>query len=77
MELNTKLWVEDLMKQIREEIKGVFTTHESAINLRFTEMEASSQRREEHATSLESSTVEIDKSLAMWKPEVESSLTAI
>jgi hypothetical protein len=77
MELNTKLWVEDLMKQIREEIKGVFTTHESTINLRFTEMEASSQRREEHATSLESSTVEIDKSLAVWKPEVESSLTAV
>jgi hypothetical protein len=41
MEPNTKLWVEDLMKQIRKHIKASFAAHESAVNTLFLKMEVS------------------------------------
>jgi hypothetical protein len=39
MEPHTKLWVEELLKQIHEEIKDGFTAHIEFVNKRFAERE--------------------------------------
>jgi hypothetical protein len=77
MEPNTKLWGEDLMKQIREEIKASFAAHESFINMSFSKMVVSGQQCDERVTALESAASELDKSLAFWKMDMDSSLTVV
>jgi hypothetical protein len=70
MELNTKLWVEDLMKQIREEIKVGFVAHELSVQARFLAMEVAGQQRDKRIAVL-------DKSLTGWRPKVDSSLSIV
>jgi hypothetical protein len=84
MEPNTKLFMEEMLKQVREEIqvmqakmKEGFVVHESFINNRVVEFFATEQQRDERVTMLKSATAELDKSFTTWKPEIESSITSV
>jgi hypothetical protein len=84
MEPNMKLLIEDLMKQVCEEIKQSreeifinFVTRSEAINKHVSEMAAMDQGRDEWVTGLETTVAAFDKSFAAWKSEVDESLTPI
>jgi hypothetical protein len=87
MEPNTKLLIEELMKEVHGEIQSLrkemkdgfteITAHEVAVNTRISELATAAEQREERVALLESTATEIDKMLTTWKPEVESSLSSI
>jgi hypothetical protein len=84
MEPNTKIIIEELMKEVCSEIhslwkdmKDSFATQDASINSRFAEITTSAQQREEHVAVLESVTADSDKVLNTWKLAVESFLTSI
>jgi phenylalanyl-tRNA synthetase alpha subunit len=84
MELNMKLSIEELMKEVRGEIQSIrnemrdgFAVQEKAFNTRITELSSTAQQREEHVVVLETATENFDKTFNAWKPEVESSLTSV
>jgi hypothetical protein len=77
MDPNLKLMFEEFVKQVCDQIRDGFATHESIINNRLFEFALMDQRREEHVASLESVAVAFDKSFREWKPEVDSSMSAV
>jgi hypothetical protein len=84
MEPNMKLLIEDLMKQLRDEIEQSceeivvnFTMHSEAINKRVSDLVEAYQVQDEHVTRLKMAASAFDKSFTSWKPEVEASLDSI
>jgi hypothetical protein len=84
MEPNTKIFIEQLMKEVHNEIhslqkdmKDSFATQDASINSQLTEITTSTQQREECVAMLESTATDADKVLTVWKPAVESSLSSI
>jgi hypothetical protein len=77
MEPNVKLLMEEMLKQVREEIqvmraemKEGFAIHESFINNRVAEFTVAEKQREERVAVLETAAAD----LSTWKPEIESSI---
>jgi hypothetical protein len=84
MEPNTKLFIEELMKEVRNEIhslrvemKDNFVAQEVSLNMCFSKLATMTWKQEEHATRLEIAVANADKVLTAWKPEVDSSLSTI
>jgi hypothetical protein len=84
MEPNTKLFIKELMKEVRNEIhslqvemKDNFVTPEVSLNTRISELATTTQKQEEWVTGLETATANADKVLTSWKSEVDSSLSTI
>jgi hypothetical protein len=84
MEPNTKMFIEELMKEVRNEIhslrleiKDNFIGQEVSLNVRISELATVAQHRDERVAVLESATVDSDKAFTTWKPKVDSSLTSI
>jgi hypothetical protein len=84
MEPNTKLFIEELMQEDRNEINSLrtemqdkFITHEASINNCVTELTTAVQQHEEHVAVLESTASDADKVLTTWKPKVDASLSTI
>jgi hypothetical protein len=84
MELNTKLFIEELMREVRNEIHSLWTemqdnfmTQEASINNHATELATTMQQHEERVAVLESAVVDTDKVFTTWKPEVEASFSTI
>jgi hypothetical protein len=74
MDPNIKLLAEDLMKQVRLEIKE---TIDSMISGRLSELTTMEKQRDERVTVLKSALTKFGKSFSTWKPEVESSLSSV
>jgi hypothetical protein len=87
MEPNTKLFIEELMKEISGEIQSLrrdmkdgfveIASNEVITNTCIMEITAAMERREECITALGATSVKRDMSLSAWKPEVESSLSSV
>jgi hypothetical protein len=80
MEPNVKLLIEEMLKQVREEIqvmrvemKEGFVVHESFVNNRIAEFAVAEEQHEERVAVLETMTTD----LSTWKPEIESSITLV
>jgi hypothetical protein len=77
MDPNVKLMFEEGFKQLRAEIKEGFAVHEAAFTKRLEEVTAAEQQRDTRVATLEATAASFDKVLSEWKPEVESSISAI
>jgi hypothetical protein len=84
MEPNLKVLLEDLMKQVRDEIKqsheeimAFFDSHISTVNRRISDFTAEEQKREERVSALESSTMTFKAAFNEWKPQVEGSIHSV
>jgi hypothetical protein len=87
MEPNMKMLIEELMKEVHDEIQSLrkemkdgFTkiaVHEVTVNTRISKLATVVEQREERVAVLESVVTEFDKTLMTWKPEVESSLSSV
>jgi hypothetical protein len=87
MEPNMKMLIEELMKEVHDEIQSLrkemkdgFTkiaVHEVTVNTRISKLATVVEQREERVAVLESVVTEFDKTLMTWKLEVESSLSSV
>jgi hypothetical protein len=77
MEPNTKIWVEELLKQIHEEIKDGFTAHTDLVNKRFAERDIIDQARDDHVAALETTAAVMSKSFSEWRPGVDASISSV
>jgi hypothetical protein len=81
MDPNIKLLVEELVKQmwdqVREEICEGFSMHNATINMHFSEFESAEHQREQRVAALESVASSFNKCLSTWKPKVDASLTFV
>jgi hypothetical protein len=72
MDPNVKMLFEEFVKQVCEEVRDGFTTHESIVYNRLSKFEQAYRRRDEWVTSLESTVATLDKSFGEWRPKVDS-----
>jgi hypothetical protein len=84
MEPNMKILIENLMKQVRDEIKqswdditAGFATHVNTVDKRFTELSTDMKKRDDHISVLETVAASLDISIAEWKPQVEESFHSV
>jgi hypothetical protein len=81
MEPNTKLLMEELIKQVHREIKEGFKegfpVQTGIINKRFSALAVEDQKRDECVSTLESTTTSFDKAFSEWKLEVKDSISAV
>jgi hypothetical protein len=77
MDPNVKLFIEELVKQmcdeVREEIHEDFSAHDIIINMCLDEFETGERHREQRVAALKSAA----SCLSEWKPEVNASLTSV
>jgi hypothetical protein len=80
METNLKLLLEDLRKQVHDEIKlsheeimGLFDAHTDTIDRRISEFVAEGVRHDDRVATLESIAATFNSSFTEWKPQVEDS----
>jgi hypothetical protein len=84
MDLNMKLLIEDLLKQvyneikeIREEIKRGFTTHFDSIDQHFIRLSVDEKAHDQRIAAPEMAAAAFDHSFATWKPEVDAPLDSV
>jgi hypothetical protein len=84
MEPNFKILLDDLMKEVWDEIKlshdesmASFTSHVNSIDKCFIEMSADEKKHDNRVTTVESAAAVLDVSLTEWKPQVEESFHSI
>jgi hypothetical protein len=84
MEPNMKILIENLMKQVRDEIKqswdditAGFAAHVNTVDKRFTELSTDMKKRDDHISVLETVAASLDISIAEWKPQVEESFHSV
>jgi hypothetical protein len=73
MEPNTKLLMEELMKQVQDKISEGFAAHMEATTQRFAVMAVADLERDDWVAGLE----EAAAAFSAWKPEVEASLSSV
>jgi hypothetical protein len=84
MESNLKILLEDLMKQMRDEIKQScaeimtgFVAHVGSVDKRFSDLAADEVQRDTRVAAVETVAASIDSSFTVWKPQVEESLHSV
>jgi hypothetical protein len=77
MDLNVKLPVEEVAKQLLAEIKEGFVTHETAFTKLMEEVTITERLRGACLVNLKEATASSDKALAAWRPEVDASITSV
>jgi fructose-bisphosphate aldolase class 1 len=84
MEPNLKKILEDLLKQVRDDIKsshdGImahFDTHTGTVNRRISEIAVEELKRDDRATALEATAANFNTSFVEWKPQVEDSIHSV
>jgi hypothetical protein len=77
MDPNVKLFFKEGFKQLRAEIKEGFAIHEAAFTKRLEEVVVADKVRDSRVAVLEQTATSFDKSFSEWKPEVESSISAV
>jgi hypothetical protein len=84
MEPNLKMLLEDLMKQVRDEIKqsheeimARFDSHTSTVDRRISDFTVEERKCEEHISALEASATTFSTTFNEWKPQVEGSIHSI
>lgn len=70
---DTQVPIEELLKQVRDEIAKGFAANNGIWNARFSEL---SSTTEQYVTMLQMVAAVFDKHFAEWKPEIESSVAS-
>jgi hypothetical protein len=73
MEPNTKMFIEELMKQVQDKIIEGFATHMEVTTQRLMELAAVDLERADRVAGLEEATA----TFSVWKPEVETTLAYV
>jgi hypothetical protein len=73
MEPNTKMFIEELMKQVQDKITEGFATHMEVTTQRLVELAAVDLERADRVAGLE----EAAATFSVWKPEVETTLAYV
>jgi hypothetical protein len=77
MDPNIKLLIDKMAKDLHVEIKDGFAVHEAAFTKRIGEVLAADRVRDERVVALETVVVSLNKTISTWKPELDSSISAV
>jgi hypothetical protein len=77
MDPNIKLLIDKMAKHLHAEIKDGFAVHEAAFTKHIDEVLAADRVRDERVDALETADVSLNKTISTWKPEVDSSISAV